>query len=356
MNMKLRYTAFLLLSLIIISCERENLTNEKVKILEGIKKDSELSKLSQAIDRVNLKSALIGTQYTFFAPTDEAFTNAGIDPNSIEPSVLLNILQYHMIPSRIDSSRFGVEYGLFFGQIFGPSYLGQLTYQGFQTLNLNLNANLYCTNATQEVPALTGNVLSRGLFFNGAQVVGFDSFEGADGVVHKINKVLLPPVGSLSQVVATDPDLSIFNKLINKAASTTGIPSYAATTLSALPADALATSRTGTLTVLAPTNEAMIAATITEAFIEASTPATCLDIARRHVIALRNFSSDFYNQSIRPTPVITYNTQQAGKAITYNSDSKGVFFTNALTTRADVVKANVVATNGVLHKINSAIN
>lgn len=354
--MRLRYITFLLLPLLICSCERENLTNEKVKILEGIKKDADLSKLSQAIDRANLRGALIGTQYTFMAPTDAAFTNAGIDPAAIEPGVLLKILQYHMIPSRIDSSRFGIEYGFFFGQITFPSYLGQLTYQGFQTTNLDLNANLYCTNATEEVPALSGNVLGRGLFFNGARVVGADAFEGSDGVVHKVDAVLLPPVGNLSQTVAADPDLSIFNRLINKAATAPGALSYAATTLAALPADALVATRAGTLTVFAPTNAAMTAATVTEAFIDGATPVACLDIARRHVISLRNFSSDFYNQSIRPTPVITFTTQQAGKSVTYGSDSNGVFFTNALTPRAGVVKANVVATNGVLHKINSTIN
>jgi uncharacterized surface protein with fasciclin (FAS1) repeats len=352
----MKHVFIFLFAIALFSCERENLTNEKVKILDGIKKDPELTRLSAAIDRAGLRNALTGTQYTFFAPTDAAFTAAGIDPNAVEPTVLLRILQYHMIPSRVDSSRFGVEFGIFNAQMAGPSWVGQLTFQGFQTLNLGLNANVYCTNATQEVPVGSGNVVGRGVFFNGASVVGFDAFEGADGVVHKINAVLLPPPGNLADVVAADPDLSIFNKLILKASGTGALPNFATGALLPLPADPLATARTGTLTVLAPNNSAMNTAGVTEAFIDGATPAACLDIARRHVVSLRTFSSDFFNNSIRPTPTITYNTLQTGKTVTFNSDANGVFFTNALTTRASVVAANIVATNGVLHKLSATIN
>lgn len=351
----MKYIYIFVFAFAFFSCERENLTNEKVKILDGIKKDPELTRLSAAIDRAGLRSALNGTQYTFFAPTDAAFTAAGIDPNAVDPAALLRILQYHMIPSRVDSSRFGVEFGFFNGQV-GANLLGQLSFQGFQTLNLGLNANIYCTNATQEVPAASGNVVGRGVFFNGATIIGFDAFEGADGVVHKINSVLLPPPGNLANVVAADPDLSIFNKLILKASGTGALPNFATGVLLPLPPDPLTTARTGTLTVLAPTNSAMNTAGVTEAFIDGATPAACLDIARRHVVSLRTFSSDFFNNSIRPTPTITYNTLQSGKTVTYNSDTNGVFFTNALTTRASVAVANIVATNGVLHKISATIN
>lgn len=356
------------------SCERENLTNEKVKVIAGIKADPQLSRMSAAIERSGLAAALNGTQYTILAPTDSAFTAAGIDPNALDATVLLSVLQYHIIPSRIDSSRFGFEFGWLNGQLdnntqglFTPptspqntNFYGQLSFQGFQTMNLSLNANLYVTNATQlnpPFPAVNSPVnpsaVGRGVFFNGARVIRFDAFEGADGVVHKINKVLLPPAGNLAQLIAADPDLSIFNKLILKA---TGTPNFAVGVLTVLPGNALTPLRTGTLTVLAPNNAAMNAGGFTEAFIDGATPAACLDIARRHVINLRTFSSDFFNSSIRPTPLTLYNTQQTGKTVTYNVDSNGVFFTNSLTTRASVVAADVVATNGVLHKISSVIN
>ena len=355
--MKLRYIGLVLvLSTWLFGCERESLTDEKIKILAGIKADPQLSKLSQAIERANLKSALVGTQYTFLAPTDDAFTKAGIDPNAIDPAALLAILQYHIIPSRIDSSRFGIDYAVFLGQIVLPELLGPLTYQGFQTINLNVNANLYCTNATAESAPGSGIPVSRGVFFNGARIESFDSFEGADGVVHKIDNVLLPPIGNFGQAIAADPDLSLFSKLVNKAATATGASSYATTTLSLLPIDATAPSRAGTLTVLAPTNAAMTAGGLTEAFIDGATQAACLGIARRHVFSLRNFSSDLFNQSIRPIPLTIFNTQQAGVTVTYGSDANGAFFSNLLTPRADIVKANIVTTNGVIHKISTRIN
>ncbi|MFM8912311.1 MAG: fasciclin domain-containing protein, partial [Flammeovirgaceae bacterium] len=364
----------ILLMAFLWSCERENLTNEKVKVIAGIKADPQLTRLSAAIDRAGLAAALNGTQYTILAPTDSAFAAAGIDPNALDPATLLSVLQYHIIPSRIDSSRFGFEFGWVNQQLdnntlglFSPpinpqntNFYGQLSFQGFQTMNLNLNANLYVTNATQlnaPVPPtnspINPSAIGRGVFFNGARVIRFDAFEGSDGVVHKINKVLLPPTGNLAQLIAADTDLSIFNKLILKA---TGTPNFAVSVLTALPASALTPLRTGTLTVLAPNNAAMNSGGFSEAFIDGATPAACLDIARRHVVGLRTFSSDFLNSSIRPTPLTLYTTLQTGKTVTYGVDTNGVFFTNGLTPRASVTVADVVATNGVLHKISSVIN
>lgn len=338
-------------SLVLLSCEREDNTDIKPSILDELDSDPALSTLASAVDRAGLRQALAGTQYTLFAPTNDAFTAAGINPSQIDPAALLKVLQYHMIPSRVDSSRFNLDYGLFFGQIAGPSFLGQLNYQGFQTLNLGVNSNIYVTNATEVV---TGNLTGRGLFINGAQITGPDAIEGGDGVVHKINRVLLPPSGSLAATVAADADLSLFNKLINKAATAPGAVSFAINPLSVLPTDALATSRAGSFTLFAPTNAAMEAAGYNDAFIDGATPAALLAIARQHTISLRNFTSDFFNQAIRPTPQLVYATLQTSPAfsVTYNAGTGA--FSSPGTPTVNITGANVVTTNGVLQKVDAA--
>lgn len=343
------YLVFFVFAIFVSACEREDLSDLKVNILDGIAAAPDLSTLNEAIKKAGLRQNLDGTQYTFFAPTNQAFTDAGINISSLSAAQLLKILQYHMIPSRVDSSRFDLEYGLFFGQISAPDFFGQLTYQGFQTLNVDVNANIYCTNASEVVGS---DLVGRGVYINGAQITQFDALEGADGVVHKINRVLLPPPGNLAQLIGQQTNLSLFNKLISKAATAVGASSFASTTLSTLPADALTTARTGTFTVLAPTDEAMIAAGYDQIFIDGASVTTLLAIARQHVFNLRTFSSDLYQRQLRGA--ITY-TPLAGLNITFGTDTNGLFFSTAGTPRASIVSANVVANNGTLQIVDTVL-
>jgi uncharacterized surface protein with fasciclin (FAS1) repeats len=348
-----------------ISCSDESFTKRGVDILDGISKDSELSTLTQAIEKSGLSKKLMGTQYTFFAPTNQAFTDAGINVNSTDAATLLAILRYHMIPTRTDGSRFDTEYGVFTGAIarsspyvYATNWLGNLTYLGVQTLNLNVNANIYYTQAIEVVDNTAGTLNLQGFYVNGARLTSLDSFEGADGVVHKINRVLLPPSGSAAGAIESDSDLSLFNKLVKKAsANANGIPSYALSVLDVLPANALATSRAGTLTVLAPTNDAMTAEGYTSSAIDALTIAECYTIARRHVIGARWFTSDLLNQLFRNNPAVTTAplSSQSGFAITYNNTGGNVFFSSAGTTNSTIAKEDIVTTNGVIHKINAVL-
>jgi uncharacterized surface protein with fasciclin (FAS1) repeats len=268
-----------------------------------------------------------------------------------------------MIPTRVDGSRLNVEYGKFVGVITPNNnpvlnYLGNLTYQGVQTLNLGVNANIYYTQGIQVLNNATAELFLEGFYVNGARVVEFDAFEGADGVVHKINRVLIPPSGSAAKAIESDPDLSLFNKLVRKASvNANGIPSFALSVLDVLPADALTTARTGTLTVLAPTNAAMTAAGFTDAGIDALTVAQCNTIARQHVIGARWFSSDLSNLLVRNSPFLTTVafTPLAGANITFNAPSLPAFFSTPTVANSAIVATDVVTANGVIHKIGTVL-
>jgi uncharacterized surface protein with fasciclin (FAS1) repeats len=362
--MKFKQVLFVLSSLFLVSsCAEESETTLGVEILTGISQDPELSTLSTALTRANLRSQLEGTQYTFFAPTNQAFTDAGVDVNAIDPATLSAILKYHMVPTRLDGSRLDVEYGKFVGIItpsttISANYLGNLTYLGVQTLNLGVNANVYYTQAIEVVNNSVGTLNLEGFYVNGGRVTEIDAFEGGDGVVHKIDRLLLPPSGSAAFAISADPDLSLFDKLVKKASvNANGIPSFSLSVLDVLPANALAVARTGTFTVLAPTNAAMTAAGYTSAGIDALTVAQCLTIARQHVVNLRWFSPDLRNQLIRNNPAQTtfVLAPLAGANITYNNTGSAVFFSTTTTPTIDLVSRDIVLTNGVLHKVSTVI-
>jgi uncharacterized surface protein with fasciclin (FAS1) repeats len=345
------------------SCAEDSETTLGVEIFKGIEADPELNTLEAAINKSGVRSQLRGTQYTLFAPTDQAFTDAGININNIDAATLAEIIKYHMIPTRVDGSRLDVEYGKFVGVIAPSStpslnYLGNLTYQGVQTLNLGVNANIYYTQGIQVLNNATAELFLEGFFVNGVRVTEFDAFEGGDGVVHKINRVLLPPSGSAAKVIESDADLSLFNKLIKKASvNANGIPSFALSVLDVLPTDALATARTGTLTVLAPTNAAMTAAGFTDAGIDALTVAQCNTIARQHVLNLRWFSSDLSNLLVRNSPFLTSVTfaPLAGSNVTFNAPSLPAFFSTATVANSAIVSTDIVTANGVIHKIGTVL-
>ncbi|MCZ8353503.1 MAG: fasciclin domain-containing protein [Cyclobacteriaceae bacterium] len=347
------------------SCAEDSFTSLTDTIFDGVAEDPELSTLEAAIQKSGVIAQLSGTQYTLFAPTDQAFIDAGININNIDAATLAEIIKYHMIPTRVDASRLDVEYGKFFGLITPSSdntlnFIGNLTYLGVQTLNLSVNANIYYTQAIQVLDNSTSDLALEGFYVNGARVVEADAFEGGNGVVHKIDKVLLPPSGSAAATIENDPDLSLFNKLVKKASvNANGIPSYALSVLDVLPANALATTRAGTLTVFAPTNQAMIDEGLNEAAIDALTVAQCLGFARQHVVNLRWFSSDLSNQLIRNSPFLTsYNlvTQQTPTFnLTYNNNAGTVNFSTLNAPTIGLVEANIVTTNGVIHKVNRFI-
>ena len=115
--------------------------------------------LVTAVIQAGLLETLQGEgTFTVFAPTDQAFTNAGIDLSTLNQSQLSDILLYHVLDSSVLSS--AITDGLEITMVNGD------------------NATFSTTS---------------GVMINGANVTLAD-VATSNGVVHVIDKVLLPPV------------------------------------------------------------------------------------------------------------------------------------------------------------------
>jgi len=333
------------LAFVFSSCEREDLSEIKPGILDKIESDPELSILNQAIEKAGLKSTLASTQYTFYAPVNEAFD--GVDLNSIDAATLLDILKFHISPTRYDSSRFNAEYGLFFGNPASANLVG------LTTLNTKFGANVFFTNSSR---FLNGVLEKDGVWVSGVQILELDAHEASDGVVHKIEGLLTPPAGLSGETIDANPNLSLFAALCKKAATAPGAATFFASILN---------NPSEVNTVLAPTNAAMTAAALTQTDIDLLTPAQCLALARAQVLnrtqaggftTFRRFASDFVklykdNGSVNAAPYATY---QAGRTVTFNGAN--ATFTGALNANVTINKANIITGNGVIHIVDAVIN
>lgn len=271
--------------------------------------DTNFSVLEAAVVRAGLADALRGGTLTVFAPTNAAFQAAGITETSVgttDVNVLRNILQYHVLSSRVGSADIQVANNTAVKTLGGP--------------------DVYVTK-TQ-----AGRV-----FVNGAEVTTADQ-NAANGVIHVINRVLMPPPatnGTLVGLVQSNTDLSLLRDAVTRVA--TADPTLA-TTLT-----------TGTYTIFAPTNAAFTAAGFgTTAAINAAPIATLRAVLLNHVVTGRVFSSDL--------PATGNVAALGGGQLAITSGSSGVTVRSpGITTAANVTGANMVATNGVVHVVDRVL-
>ena len=102
------------------------------------------------------------------------------------------------------------------------------------------------------------------------------------------------------------------------------------------------------LTVFAPTNDAFAAlpAGVLANLLKPENKAQLVDILTYHVVSGNVSSSELKNAELVPT--------LEGKDISVNIESTG-FYLNVGTNGAEVIKANVEASNGVVHLINAVL-
>ncbi|PKL61033.1 MAG: fasciclin [Methanomicrobiales archaeon HGW-Methanomicrobiales-2] len=136
---------------------------ENLAINEVLDRDGNFSTFIQAIEAAGLEGMFTGPgPYTVFAPTDEAFSripNAVMEELFSDPKGnLAEVLLYHMAPGNYMAS-------------------------GIATRD---------TIATIQGNSVTVDVTGDGVRVNGAEVVRVDML-AANGVVHAIDAVMLPP-------------------------------------------------------------------------------------------------------------------------------------------------------------------
>ena len=274
--------------------------------LEQAANDAGLTTLIAALEQANLKSALAGDEdLTIFAPTNDAFNaflnEIGQDNLSDIPiEVLATVLQYHVIDagSAITS-----------GDLAPTQTVGTLA---AEDLTITSDGNAVTLNPdTDDASVSTADVMTE------------------SGVVHVINKVLVPP--TYREILGTIVEPAFFN--IN---FTTLIDAVLAADPSVL---TTLLDPNGTYTLFAPTNDAFTAAGITD--LAAVTDVE--GVLQYHLLT----------QEVPAADVI--NTDQAttanGEEIYISVVGSDVFINGT----TQVTATDIAASNGIVHVINRTL-
>jgi transforming growth factor-beta-induced protein len=243
---------------------------------------------------------------TLFAPTNDAFEAAGITELP-DQATLDAVLAYHVIDATVMAADL-------------PA-----TTTGAAAIT-TLGGDFYLTNK------------GSGVFINGNSEVTATDIEESNGVVHVINRTLIPPSSNVVEIaVSFNPDE--FTQLVAALARTSGED----------PDLLAALSGEGAFTVFAPTDAAF------EALYEALEVASIDDIPlaaltavlQHHVIATpRVFSSDLESGAV---PTLNGDITIDAEAGTITDGSGGT------ANLASSEFLNVLGTNGVIHVIDAVL-
>lgn len=274
------------------------------------------STLVSAVLQAGLLPTLLSTtnQLTLFAPTNAAFTAAGITtlpPNTTAGNALLtSILAYHVIAGTSEITAANIATGPSSATTFG-------------------GGKLYLSKGTA------------GVFINGTTQVTATDIQASNGIVHVINRTLVPPTQTIAEIVvantrATSPQ---FTQLLAALARTDG--QGADDLLAAVSAS------TGELTVFAPTDAAFQALytalgvdNVNE--IELS---TLIAVLKKHVVGVRRFSTDLVSGAV-PTLNGNVTVNTANLTVVGGSGTPAALLPTLL---------NIQGKNGVIHVIDKVL-
>ena len=286
--------------------EPEQMIEELTTVVDIAAGNDNFSSLVAALTKVNLVSTLKGSgPFTVFAPTNDAFAEAltvlGFSELSDVPNdVLTDILLYHVVSGKVESTDLSTGY--------------------ITTLN--------STGPGNDSPSLLVDV-SSGVKLNGNTSVTTADLEADNGVVHVIDKVLLPP--DVTDIAIDNANYSILVEALTKANLVNTLKGE------------------GPFTVLAPDNDA---------FERLLTLLGANDLDDIPVDVLTNvLLNHVISGNIKSTDLSTgyANTLAAGvgetKASIYVNTDNGVNFNGG----SDVVLADIGATNGTVHAVKEVI-
>ena len=255
------------------------------------------SSLVAALAKADLVTTLEGTgPFTVFAPTDDAFTAAGFDLSAYESteeiSLLADILTYHVVSGSV--------------------------------LSTDLTDGMVA-------PALNGDNLSftidsTGVMVNDANVINPDVV-ASNGIIHVVDKVLMPPV-ELVDIPSVAQSTQIHTALVAALSK--------ADLVTTLQGD-------GPFTVFAPTDDAFNAAGIDLTTYDTPEEIAALaDILTYHVLS----------GAVKSTDLTDGMTAEAvnGDELSFSVNTDGVMVNDA-----NVVSADVIASNGVVHVIDAVL-
>ena len=287
--------------------------------LAQVATDNGFTALVAAADKAGLVPALSdpGAGLTVFAPTDAAFdalaTSLGFaDANAmvaaLDAATLAKILSYHVLPERKDAAALAAG---------GATQATLYNFPGTTPSTLTVDA--------------TSGVTVTDAAYNTA-TVGPADVAASNGVVHVIDKVLVPPgVLTVVQMAQTNPAFSILVEAV----------------VSADLAGAL--SAAGPFTVFAPTNDAFAAA-LDELMLtkdELLASPSLASILTYHVVAGEVLAADVV---ALPKPAAVTTLQ--GSTFTVGAD---LGITDGLGRTASLLATDVIGSNGVIHVIDKVL-
>jgi len=270
-------------------------------VVQLAQSDTTLSLLVTLVTKAGLASTLSTTNnITVFAPTNAAFRAAGY-PDAVINGLtdaqaaagFTSVLTYHVVGAKVLSTGVPVS-------------------DTVKTLN---GKNIFASKN------------ANGVFVNGKKVIAAD-LNASNGVVHKINGVLLPPTKTIAQIVTDGADFSTLE---------------AAVTLAGL---AGTLNGPGKFTVFAPDNAAFVTSGLTS--LAGVTPAQAGAIVGQHAFTTNIFASDL-------TAGTTGATVNPTETLTIALSPVTVKVTGGTLPASGVTATDIVATNGVVHVINRVL-
>lgn len=296
--------AFLVLAfstLTIMSCNKNNsdINPAPVNIADYIAGNADFSMMESALVRSGLVTQVQNaTNITFLLPDNAAFQNAGIDQNyldNLSVDDLKALVLYHEIDQKINSSEFP---------------LGD-------------------TISTVSGQHIFSNVNDNGIFINGIRLKLTD-IQATNGIVHLLEKALVPPTNNLYDIVAGNADLTLLKAAVDKAGLTSALQTA------------------GKYTVFAPTDEAFKAAGyMTVADINNADVAVITKIVKDHVLQTEFFKADFL------AGVTLKNLQ--GDDLLVSATPQSVSLVGSAQPPSTVTSFDLLGTNGVAQVIDRVI-
>jgi uncharacterized surface protein with fasciclin (FAS1) repeats len=279
--------------------------------IAALAQQQNLTALLAAANKAGLAGTLAdaSVNLTVFAPTNAAFNTLAVQLGfadatalvaALPASALANILNYHVLPTRQTAAQLST---------------------GAATRS---TAYVYSGSAATLAVGTTGGVTLTDAVLTQASVTTAD-VSASNGIVHVIDKVLVPPgVLTVVQMAQANPQ---FSTLVDAV-----VDAGLAGTLSG----------TGPFTVFAPTNQAFtdIASTVASL-----TPTQLSTVLTYHVLGSQVLAA----QIPFGTPVATV----SGQSITIQNNPLRIVDTTA--TPAPIVATDIRASNGVIHVVSKVL-
>ncbi len=273
--------------------------------------DPHLSTLVTALKAAGLVETLNSPgPFTVFAPTNAAFNKLGkatITALLANKPKLTSILLYHVLSGRVSSKQ--------------AAKAGHATTLNGQDVVITLRHGEHEGDDGAQSGSDEGE--SGGLFINNARVVIRD-VQASNGVIHVIDTVLMPPSKDIVATLASKPQFSTLVAAVKVAGLVETLKSA------------------GPFTLFAPTNAAF--AKLPKGTLAAllQDPAKLRSILLYHALAGKVYSTD----AKKLRSAVTIN----GARVRIRVDDGEI-----LINQAEVIRADVLATNGVIHAIDAVL-